>query len=109
MFAAGQDTPRLLLVLFTVWVLSPFVALLWATLVSTRWPVATRVALYSVTFVVTLGSVAIYSGLVDVKPAGAANAFLFVAVPPVSWALMVIVLALAAFISRRQSRRGPAD
>ena len=45
LFAAGQNSPRLLLVLFTIWVLSPFVALLWATLVSTRWPVATRVAL----------------------------------------------------------------
>jgi hypothetical protein len=105
MFAAGQDSPRLLLVLFTIWVLSPFVALLWATLVSTRWPVTTRVALYCVTFVVTLGSVAIYSGLVDVKPAGAANAFLFVAVPPASWVLMAIVLPLAALIPRRLSRR----
>jgi hypothetical protein len=33
MLHAGQQTPRLLLVPFTIWVLSPFVALLWANTV----------------------------------------------------------------------------
>ena len=30
---AGQRTPRLLLVLMTIWVLSPFIALVWANVV----------------------------------------------------------------------------
>jgi len=81
MLRAGQRTPRLLLVLFTIWVLSPFVALLWANMVSNHWSVVTRATLYCVTLILTLGSLAIYGGLV-LPPAGSARAFVFVAVPP---------------------------
>ena len=105
MLRAGERTPRFLLVLFTVWVLSPFAALLWANMVSKRWSVLSRAALYGVTFIITLGSFAIYSEWVDVKPAGAANAFLFVAVPPVSLLFTAMVISIAAFVSRRSSRR----
>ena len=45
---AGQHTPRLLLLLMAIWVFSPFVALVWANVVSKRWSVLTRAALYSV-------------------------------------------------------------
>jgi hypothetical protein len=108
MFRAGQQTPGFLLVLFTIWVLSPFVALLWGSIVSKRWSVATQVTLYWVTLVVTLASLAIYGELVDIRPPGSANAFLFVAVPPASCVFMTIVVAMAAFISRRLSSRGAA-
>jgi len=108
MLRAGRSSPRLLLVLFTIWVLSPFVGLLWANLVSRRWSVVTRVTLYCVTFVVALGSLAIYSELIVPKPQGAANAFLWVVVPPASWLLMLIVVPLAALVWRRLSRRGAA-
>ena len=106
MLRAGQHTPRLLLVLFTIWVLSPFVALLWANMVSKRWSVVTRATLYCVTLVVTLGSLVIYGELVVLKPPGSPNAFLFVAVPPASWAFMMIVIPMAALLSDRRSRRG---
>lgn len=105
MFRAGQHTPRFLLVLFTLWVLSPFVALFWANIVSKRWFVVTRVTLYCVTFLVTLGSLVIYSKLVDIRPAGSANAFLFVIVPPASWVFIAIVVSIAALISRRLTRQ----
>ncbi|HEV8482076.1 MAG TPA: hypothetical protein VGV87_00850 [Blastocatellia bacterium] len=82
MLRAGQRTPRLLLVLFIIWVLSPFAALIWANMVSKRWSVVTRATLYCVTLVIALGSLAIYGELVVLKPAGSANAFLFVIVPP---------------------------
>jgi uncharacterized membrane protein len=103
---AGLSTPRLLLVLFVLWVLSPFVALAWASDRATRWAVPTRVALYIVTILVALGSLALYGGLVQ-RPAGSSNAFLFVAVPPVAWVLIAIVVSIAGLISHRQSRRGP--
>jgi len=106
MLRAGQRTPRLLLVLFTIWVLSPFVALLWAYMVSKRWSLVTRATLYCVTLVVTLGSLAIYGELVVLRPPGSPNAFLFVVVPPASWVFMTIVVPMAALISRRLSRRG---
>jgi len=103
---AGRSTPRLLLVLFVLWVLSPFVALAWATMVAKRWSVLTRAMLYCVTLVVTLGSLAIY-GSVVLPPVGSPRAFVFVVVPPGSWLLITIVVLLTALISGRLSRRGP--
>jgi hypothetical protein len=105
MLRAGRRTPPLLLALFVVWVLSPFVALAWANIVSKRRPVLTRATLYCVTLVLTLGSLAAYGGLV-LPPAGSARAFVFVAVPPISWLLMAIVVPMAEWISRRRSHRG---
>ena len=105
MFRAGQHTPRLLLILFTIWVLSPFVALLWANTVSKRWSVLTRGMVYCVTLIVTLGSLAIYGEWINARPAGSANAFLFVIVPPVSLLLSAIVVPMAALLSGKLSRR----
>ena len=104
MFHAGEHTPRLLLVLFTIWVLSPFVVLLWAIIMSKRWSALTRTILYCVTFIVPLSSLAIYSEWIDVRPAGSANAFLFVVVPPVSLIFIAILVPAAALISGRLSR-----
>lgn len=106
MLRAGQRTPRLLLVIFTLWVLSPFVALLWANMVSKHWSAVTRATLYCVTLVVTLGSLAIYGELVVLKPSGSPNAFLFVVVPPASWVFVTVVVPMAALLSGRLSRRG---
>jgi len=105
MFRAGQDSPRILLVLFTFWILAPFAALLWAVIVPKRWSAVTRATLYWVTIVVAAASVAIYGDLVHVKPAGSPNAFLFVIVPPVSVAFIAIAVGMAALISGRTSRR----
>jgi hypothetical protein len=102
MLRAGRGTPRLLLVLFVVWVVSPFVALGWANMVSERWSVPARTTLYYVTLVITLGSLVIYG--FGLAPAGSARAFSFVAVPPGSWLLMAVALPIAAIVSRRRSR-----
>ena len=105
MFRADQRTPRFLLVLFVFWILSPFVALAWANMVSKRWSFLTRTTLYVVTLVITLGSLAFYGKFI-LPPAGSPRAFVFVAVPPASWLLMTIVVSIAALISRRRSHRG---
>jgi hypothetical protein len=105
MLRAGQRTPRFLLVLFAIWVLSPFMALVVANVVSKRWSVLTRATLYSVMLVVTLGSLAIY-GDDALGHRRAQAAFVYVVVPPASWLLIAIVVPIAAFISRRLSRRG---
>ena len=104
---AGRSTPRFLLVLFVIWVLSPFVALAWANMLSKRWSVLTRATLYCVSLVITLGSLIIYGNVV-LPPAGSPRAFVFVVVPPGSWLLMAIVVPIAAFISRKLSHRGAA-
>ncbi len=102
---AGRRTPRFLLVLFVLWVLSPFMALVWANLVSKRWSVVTRATLYTVMLVLTLGSLAIYGavalGLSRAKPAA-----VFLLVPSASWLLIAIVVPIVGLTSRRLSRRG---
>jgi hypothetical protein len=105
MLRAGRRTPRLLLVVFVFWVLSPFVALAWANMAAKRWSVPTRATFYCVTLVVALGSLALYGGLVAM-PQGSAPAFVFVAVPPASWLLTAIVVPIAALLSRRRSGPG---
>ena len=105
MLHAGQRSDsRLLLGLFTIWVLSPFVTLLVADIVSKGWSVITRATLYSVMLVLTFGSLAIYADVALGSPR-AKTASVFVVVPPVSWLLIATVVSIAELISRRLSRR----
>jgi hypothetical protein len=102
---AGQHTPRLLLVLMAIWVVSPFIALMWANLVSKHWSRPTRAALYAVMLAVAVGSLASYGD--DAKRHRWAHAaFVFVLVPGTSWLLMAIAVPIAIFISGRLSRPG---
>jgi hypothetical protein len=102
--AGRRNDSRILLVLFTIWVLSPFVALVLADVVSNRWSVLTRATLHSLMLVLTLGSLAIY-GDAALGPPRAKTAFVFVVVPPASWLLIAIAVPIAALISGRLSRR----
>ncbi|MDQ2840697.1 MAG: hypothetical protein M3Y72_06600 [Acidobacteriota bacterium] len=105
MLRAGRhNSSRTLLVLFALWVLSPFVALVGVNVVSKRWPVLTRAALYSGMLVLALGSLAIY-GYVALGPPRAKTASVFVVVSPASWLFMAIVVSVAALISGKPSRR----
>lgn len=106
MLRAGQP-PLFLRVLFAIWVLAPFMALLVADAVSTRWSVMTRATLHGVMLFVTLSSVAIY-GYVVMRPPRSTPAFVWVVVPVASCLLGTIAIPIAAFISRRRSRRDGA-
>ena len=103
MLRAGQSAPRLLQILFTGWVLSPFVVLAAAGVVSKRWSPLPRAALHIVTLVVALATLALY-GYVALGPPREKNAPVFVLTPPLSWLLIAIALSTAAFISKRRSR-----
>jgi hypothetical protein len=106
MLWVGHRNPQpVLLVLFAIWVLSPFMALLLATVVSKRWSVITRTTLYGAMLVLTLNSLAIY-GYVALGPRRSTPAFVFLVVPLGSWLLMAIAVPVAALISGRLSRRG---
>src|SRR6266487_3198119 len=103
MFNAGRNQNSILLIaLFTIWVLSPFIALLVANVISKRWSILTRVILYFLMLFITLGSLVSYSG--TLSPPGTKPAFKFLIVPLISWLLMVIVIPLAASLSRRQKK-----
>jgi hypothetical protein len=102
---AGHRNPSpLLIVIFALWVLSPFVALVWVDVVAKRWPVLPRATLYVLMLVLTLGSLAIYSALVfGLLRAKAGSVFLIV--PAASWLLIAMVVPIAALISGRPSGR----
>jgi len=105
MLRAGHQNPsRVLLVLFAIWVLSPFVALVFALIVSKDWSVLTRATLHGVILILTVSSLAIY-GDVAFGPPRTKTAFAFVVVPPASWLQIAITIPIAALISRRRSRR----
>jgi hypothetical protein len=103
MFWVGHRNPsRVLLALFLIWDVSPFVALLVAEMVSKRWPETTRVTLHVVTLIIALSSLALYGDVVwRPRPQ---PAFLFLVVPFASWLLMAVVVPMAALISGRTSR-----
>ena len=104
MLHAGRNNKSvLLIVLFVIWVLSPFIALLVANVVSKRWSDLTRMTLYSLMLFLTLGSLVSYSGVLS--PPGTKPAFVFLVVPLISWLLMAIVIPITASLSRRLSRR----
>ncbi len=100
LYTGSRNESVLLLGLFAGWVLSPFLALLVASVVSKDWSALTRVTLYCLMLVITGGSLFGYSGVLS--PPGAKPAFIFLVVPLISWLLMAIVIPIA----RRLSRRG---
>jgi hypothetical protein len=102
--AGRRNNSPILLALFAVWVLSPFIALVLANVVSKHWSVLTQATLCSITVALALGSLAIY-GNVALGAPRAKTAFVFVVVPPASWLLLAIVVPVAARISDRLSRR----
>jgi hypothetical protein len=97
MLMAGRP-PLFLRVLFAIWVLSPFAALVAAHAASARWSRRTRTTLYSLMLAIALVSLGIY-GTVALGPPRPQEAFVFVVVPPASWLLIAVALPLAARLS----------
>jgi hypothetical protein len=99
MLRVGHRSGFILLALFTIWVLSPFVALVVAASVSKRWTVLARAILYGLMLIFTLGSLVVY-GTVAFGPPRPQPAFAFLVVPFASWLLMAIAVPISAWISR---------
>jgi hypothetical protein len=94
----------LLTVLFTLWVLAPFVAAVLADLVSKASPVPARATLYGLMLVLAVVSPAIY-GSVALGPPRPQPAFWFLMVPFVSCLLLAIAVPLARVVWGSQSHR----
>lgn len=104
----GGHPPLLLRILFAIWVLSPFAALLLADNLSKRWSAITRMTLYIVMLIIPLGSLSLYGDTV-LRPPKTTPAFMFVVVPFGSWLFMISTLLIAALVSGRLSRRVTGD
>ena len=105
MIRAGHRNPSfILLTLFGIWVLSPFVALMLASLVSKRWSTLARTTLYTVIVVITLASLAIY-GLVAIGHTAMKVGFVFLVVPLASWLLIAIAVSIAIMSAKLDTTR----
>ena len=103
MLYKGRNAPRLLIVLFAIWVLSPFAVLALAHAASKRWSILTRAILHGTSLILAIGSLAIYAA--DAwRPPRTQPAFWYVLVPPMSWLLIAAAFGVAGLISRRRSR-----
>jgi hypothetical protein len=87
-------------ILFILWVVSPFVAVLLANRISGPWSFLTRTTLYWVMLVISAGCLISYSGLLS--PPGTKTAFVFLVTPLLAWLLIVTVIPIAASVSRRR-------
>ena len=108
MLWVGRHNPSsVLLLLFALWVVSPFMGLQLAGMFSKGWSVRTQATLHSVTLALALGSLAIY-WYVASKPATPTPAFVFLVVPLASWLLMATAVPAAARISGTSAHRASA-
>jgi len=93
MFNSGRDQRSIvLIVLFTGWVLSPFIALFIADMISNRWLPKSRITIYLLILFITLASLIFYSSALKVP--GAKPAFKFLIVPLISWVLILIIIPI---------------
>ena len=102
--AGHRQNSRILLLLFGIWVLFPFMTAIWAHVFSKRWTVVVRAPLYVLILVVTLSSLSIYGG-VAFGLLRAKVGFVFLVIPLVSWLVIAIAVCIAAVVSRGHSRR----
>lgn len=101
----SHNESNLLVLMFAVWVLSPFVALILANVVSRHWAVPTRAMLYSLMIVLALVSLTLY-GDVALGPPRPQPAFRFLVVPGASWLLIAVAMTIAALLSGKTSPKG---
>ncbi len=95
MYRAGHRNPSIVLMLmFTVWVSSPFVALDVVNSFARRWPSARQAVIRTTAVIVALGSVSVY-GVDAVRPLSSKGAFFYLVVPFVSWLVIAGAMAVA--------------
>jgi MFS family permease len=102
MFNAGRDQNSIfLIVLFTGWVLSPFIGLFIADMISKRWLSKTHLTIYLLIIFIVLASLIFYSGALNVP--GTKPAFKFLIVPLISWVLILIIVPINRKISHESN------
>ena len=103
MLLAGQGADALPLALMGLWVLSPFAALTFGSVVSTRRPLVSRAALSTLMLAVPLATLAVYAADA-LRPVRTQAAFVFLIVPPASWLAISVVVITTALLRRGRVR-----
>lgn len=92
--AGRHNHSLILMMMFGVWVVSPFMGMAVAYILSNRWPVLTRNVLYLLSLALTFISLLIYGGFWS--PPGIKPAFDFLVLPLISWLTLAVVIPLTA-------------
>ena len=93
MFNAGHNQKSILLILlFTGWVLSPFIGLFIADMISKNWLSKTRLTIHLLIIFITVASLIFYSETLKIP--GTKPAFKFLIVPLISWVLILIIVPI---------------
>ncbi len=103
LYAGRNNNLPLLMVLMAGWVFAPFFGFALASRISGHWSERTRAALDIAMLVIAVAALTIYARDA-LGPTHAKRATVYVAVPIVSWLLMLIVVPLAAMMSRRRTQ-----
>ena len=101
LYAGRNNNQPFLMVLMSGWVFAPFFGFALAARFSGRWSAATRAALDVVILIITVAALATYT-LAVLNPPQSQGARVYVAVPIVSWILLLAV-AVAGFLSGRRA------
>ena len=102
LYTGRRNPSALLMAVFAIWVLLPFVALAAADAMSTNWSALTRTVLYALMFVTAIDTLGTY-GYVAFGPPRPQPAFWFLVVPPASLLLIAILLRIVASIGKSRS------
>ena len=100
---ATRHPPLAIIVLFVIWVLSPFVLLGISHAVAKRWAPGTQTALYLVMLFVSLGSILIYADDA-IAHRTAHPAAVYVVVPAVAWVVSAVAIGLGAWIAKKKQK-----
>jgi len=100
LLAGHRNKSILLVVLFLIWVVSPFVAILVIHAFYRLRAAVIRLTIYSVMVIITAGSLLDYSRVLS--PAGAKPAGVFLVVPLLCWILIAIAIPVAVARSRKE-------
>jgi hypothetical protein len=96
LWVGRHSSSIVLMLLFTVWVASPFAGMLFVHRSAKNWPLVRQNVTYNQIRIISVGSALIYIGTVNIrqlsKPAGP-----FLAVPIASWLLMALWLWMTRY------------
>jgi hypothetical protein len=99
LYASRNQQSLLLTALFTGWVLAPFAALMCASVAAKNWSIPIQRTLCGVSFLITVGSLAIYGAHV-LGVFKAKIGFLYLVVPAATWLVAAGGFAWTALKSR---------
>jgi hypothetical protein len=99
----GQHNPSILLiVLFLVWVLSPFAGLVIASMKKYQRTVQIQTILYWLMIFIATISILGYSGIL--RFSGTKPAFIFLVIPIISWILIITVILIGSRQGKQSSQ-----